>query len=291
VNVVSHATRPEIAALLSRLGNRMSLRTAMAHRNLLYLLSLKELRTRYKKSLLGWAWSLMNPLSQMMIFTIIFLYVFVSTPLPGDPSGLKNFPLYFLVGLLPWNFFAITVGTAMGSVQGGAGLIKKVTFPHEHLVFSVVIAQFVTVLIETAILIIALIIAGQNPLPWIPVVLAIYVLWALFTTGVALALSAANVFFHDVQYLWGILSQVLFYATPILYFTQNLPDVVVGRAMKAIANFGPTGAFIVAFHNALYDGRVPSIGRWLYMSALALTSFTVGTWIFAKLSPRFAEEM
>ena len=78
----------------------------MAHRNLLYLLSLKELRTRYKKSILGWAWSLLNPLSQMLIFTIIFKYVFRQNAIPGDPSGLRNFPLYFLAGLLPFNFFA-----------------------------------------------------------------------------------------------------------------------------------------------------------------------------------------
>ena len=101
----------------------MSLRTAMAHRNLLYLLSLKELRTRYKKSVLGWAWSLLNPISQMLIFTIIFTYVFGQNPLAGDPSGLKNFPLYFLCGLLPWNFFAITTSTAMGNVQNGDKII------------------------------------------------------------------------------------------------------------------------------------------------------------------------
>jgi hypothetical protein len=101
---------------------------------------------------LGWAWSLLNPISQMLIFSVIFTYVFGQNPLAGDPSGLKNFPLYFLCGLLPWNFFAITTSTAMGNVQNGAGLIKKVTFPHEHLVFSVVVAQFVTLLIETIIL-------------------------------------------------------------------------------------------------------------------------------------------
>src|SRR6478735_559463 len=124
----------------------MSLRSAAAHRNLLYLLSMKELRTRYKKSILGWAWSLLNPLSQMLIFTVIFIYVFKAVPVPGDPSGLKNFPLYFLSGVLPFNFFSISVGTAIGSVQGGSSLIKKVRFPNEHLVFSVVVAQFVTLM-------------------------------------------------------------------------------------------------------------------------------------------------
>ena len=269
----------------------MSLRTAMAHRNLLYLLSLKELRTRYKKSVLGWAWSLLNPISQMLIFTVIFMYVFVASPLPGDPSGLRNFPLYFLCGLLPWNFFAITTGVAMGNIQGGSGLIKKVSFPHEHLVFAVVAAQFVTLLIETLILVIALAVAGQNVLVWLPVLLPLYLLWAMFTTGVALALSAFNVFFHDVQYLWGIVSQVLFYATPVLYFTQSLPDVAVGRAMKSIATFGPTGAFITAFHDLLYNGRFPSGPKIAYLAVLAVASFAIGAWIFGKLSPRFAEEM
>src|SRR3954471_259065 len=177
----------------------MALRSALAHRNLLYLLSLKELRTRYKKSLLGWGWSLLNPLTQMLIFSIIFLYVFRQEPPTGDPSGMKNFPLFFLCGLLPFNFFSISVGVSMGNVQGGSGLIKKVQFPHEHLVFSVVMAQFVTMLIEFVVLLIA----GNMVLPWIPVLLVILIIWAVFVTGVALALSAANVFFHDVNYLWG----------------------------------------------------------------------------------------
>src|SRR3954466_8751747 len=192
----------------------MSLRSAAAHRNLLYLLSMKELRTRYKKSVLGWAWSLLNPLTQMLIFSIIFLYVFKQVPATGDPSGLQNFPLFFLCGLLPFNFFSISVGVSMGNVQGGSGLIKKVQFPHEHLVFSVVVAQFVTMLIEFSVLTVAMLIAGNDVLPWLPVLLMLLLLLAVFTTGVALALAAANVFYHDVNYLWGILSQILFYATP-----------------------------------------------------------------------------
>ena len=126
----------------------MSLRTAVAHRNLLYLLSMKELRTRYRKSVLGWAWSLLNPLSQMVIFTVVFLYIFLRQPPVGDPSGLEIYPLYFLAGLLPFQFFSISVSAAIGSVQEGASLIKKVAFPHEHLVLAIVVAQFVTLMIE-----------------------------------------------------------------------------------------------------------------------------------------------
>jgi len=265
----------------------MSLQNALAHRNLLYLLSLKELRTRYKKSVLGWAWSLLNPLTQMVIFSVVFLYVFKAEPPVGDPSGIKNFPLFFLCGLLPFNFFAITVGVSIGAVQGGSGLIKKVQFPHEHLVFSVVLAQLVTLFIELLVLIVALQIGGNFTLPWLPVMVAIVGLLALFTTGLALVLSAANVFFHDVSYLWGIASQVLFYATPIIYN----PATVTFGSLRWIANYGPTGSFITAMHEVMYDLRMPGIGRFVQLAIYGFGMFFVGAWVFNRLSPRFAEEM
>lgn len=265
----------------------MSLRTAVAHRNLLYLLSLKELRTRYRKSVLGWAWSLLNPITQMIIFSVIFLLVFQFPPPVGDPSGLEVFPLYFLSGLLPFSFFSITVGVAIGSVQTGATLIKKVAFPHEHLVFSVVIAQFVTLLIELSVLTVVLIIAGNMVVPWLAPLMVILALLVLFTTGVALALSAANVFFHDVNYLWGIASQVLFYSTPIIYD----PAIIQVAWLRAWTNWGPTGSFIRAIHELLYDMRMPGIGRWIHLAVISFGVFALGAWIFNRLSPRFAEEM
>jgi ABC-type polysaccharide/polyol phosphate export permease len=265
----------------------MSLRSAAAHRNLLYLLSMKELRTRYKKSVLGWAWSLLNPLTQMLIFSVIFLVIFKAVPSIGDPSGLKNFPLYFLTGLLPFNFFSISIGTAIGAVQGGAGLIKKVQFPHEHLVFSVVVAQFVTLMIEMLVLTAAMLLAGNDVLPWIPVMVLLLVLLAVFTTGVALALSAANVFYHDVNYLWGILVQILFYATPVIWN----PATVGVPWLTKIANYGPTGSFITAAHNLFYDLRLPGLGRWVYLTVISFATFSIGSWIFNRLSPSFAEEM
>lgn len=265
----------------------MSLRTAAAHRNLLYLLSLKELRTRYKKSVLGWAWSLLNPITQTLIFSVIFLYVFVASPPIGDPSGIHNFPAYFLCGLLPFNFFSISVGASISAVQGGAGLIKKVQFPHEHLVFSVIAAQFVTLMIELVVLTVVLLLLGNMVLPWLPVLFLVLVLLAFFTSGVALMLSAANVFYHDVNYLWSILSQVLFYMTPIIYD----PNSVTKRAVRFIANYGPTGSFITAVHEITYDLRVPSPGRWLHMSVIAFGTFFLGAWAFNRMSPKFAEEM
>jgi ABC-type polysaccharide/polyol phosphate export permease len=265
----------------------MTLRSAAAHRNLLYLLSLKELRTRYKKSILGWAWSLLNPLTQMLIFTVVFIYIFKANPLPGDPSGLKNFPLYFLSGILPFNFFGISVTSAIGNVQGGANLIKKVRFPNEHLVFSVVVAQFVTLMIELSLLTVVMLLVGHMVLPWLPALLAVLLLLAVFTSGVALMLAAANVFYHDVNYLWGIVNQMLFYVTPIIYF----PAVLNLRVLELIANYGPTGSFIVSVHNIVYDLRFPGLGRMGELVIMSFGTFLLGAWVFGRLAPKFAEEM
>lgn len=265
----------------------MSLRTAAAHRNLLYLLALKELRTRYKKSVLGWAWSLLNPLVQMAIFSVIFLYVFVQPPPVGDPSGLEVFPLYFLCGFIPFNFFSVSVAASLGSMQAGSQLVKKVAFPHEHLVFSVVIAQGATMAVELLVLLAALLIAGNMILPWIVPLLGVLALLALFTTGVALAVAAANVFFHDVSYLWTIASQLLFYSTPIIWN----PETVGRPALTAIAEWGPTGVFITAIQDVLYDLRFPAVEQWGAMAAYGLIVFALGAWVFDRLSPRFAEEL
>ena len=265
----------------------MSLKTAVAHRNLLYLLSLKELRTRYRKSILGWAWSLLNPISQMIIFSIIFLKVFGGVPPKGAASGLANFPLYFLSGLLPFQFFSISVTASMGSVQGGASLIKKVAFPHEHLVLSIVIAQLVTVCIELMVLSVTFLFFGHFMFQWLVPMALLLVLIALFTTGVALALASANVFFHDINYLWGIVAQILFYSSPIIF----VPAQIDSNAVRAVSNWGPTGSFVRASQKILYDGQMPSLERWAHVGAFAVVGFVVGAWMFARLSPRFAEEM
>jgi ABC-type polysaccharide/polyol phosphate export permease len=265
----------------------MSIRTVAANRNLLYLLSMRELRTRYKRSLLGWAWSLLNPLVQLAIFSVIFLHVFKQKPPVGDPSGLRSFPIYFLCGFVPFNFFSVSVGVSIGAIQGGSSLIKKVVFPHENLVLSVIIAQFVTVLIELAVVTVALLIAGNMVLLRLPVMLVVLVLLAVFTTGVALLLASVNAFFNDVSYLWTIASQLLFYATPVIWN----PDEVGLPALTQVASWGPTGAFIMAMHEVLYDLRTPSAMRFTQLVVYAAASFAIGSWVFNRLSPRFAEEL
>ena len=111
--------------------NVAALKEVASSRELIWNLALRELRGRYKRSALGWFWSLLNPLFTMVIYTIVFSRILRATPPPGDPSGLDVFGLYLLCGLLPWNFFSITVTTSMATLVGNGALIKKVYFPRE----------------------------------------------------------------------------------------------------------------------------------------------------------------
>jgi ABC-type polysaccharide/polyol phosphate export permease len=143
------------------------------------------------------------------------------------------------------------------------------------------------VLIEFAVLSVALIIGGNMVLPWLPVLLFLLVLLAFFTSGLALALSAANVFFHDVNYLWSILAQLLFYASPIIYDATTVKI----RALRLFAAHGPTGSFITAVRHVMYDLTMPSWRHFMLLIGYAAVSFVIGAFIFTRLSPRFAEEM
>jgi ABC-type polysaccharide/polyol phosphate export permease len=124
--------------------------------NLLWNLTLRELRAKYRRSFLGWAWSMLNPLSSMLIYTFVFAVVFGATAPVGEPSGIQVYGLYLLCGILPWGFFTLTTNLGMASLTGNAGLVRKVAFARETLVFAQVIFCVVQFSIEMGLLAIAL---------------------------------------------------------------------------------------------------------------------------------------
>jgi ABC-type polysaccharide/polyol phosphate export permease len=265
----------------------MSIRETVASRDLLWNLTLRELRTRYRRSVLGWTWSMLNPLATMAVYSVVFIYIFGAPRPVGDPSGLTNYPLYLMAGLLPWNFFAITVGISMDSIIANAGLVKKVYFPREILIVSTGLSMIVSLGIEMSLLMVVFLIAGNMVLPWLVPLVAVLALLAVFTLGLGLALAALNVFYRDIRYLWGIVNQIWFYLTPIIWSTQN----DVPEWLEAAASWQPMGSYVVAIHNLVYDLRWPSALRWVHMIVCAAVMLAVGQWIFARREPRFAEEM
>jgi len=259
-------------------------------KNLLWNLTLRELRSKYRRSFLGWAWSMLNPLSNMIIYWFVFGVVFGATAPTGHPSGVNNYALYLLAGILPWGFFSLVTNLGLGSLIGNAGLVRKVFFAWETLVFAQVIFSFVQFCIEMSLLCIALILVGSPILHWIPVAFLMMLLLAVYSAGFALAVSVGAVFFRDLRYLWTILIQVMFFATPIIYTPDRL-DGKLHPYVEFIFHWNPMAMFILSFRRLLYSGRAPEFGHVVYLGCASIVSFVVGWAIFVKLSRRLAEEV
>ncbi|MEY2473009.1 MAG: lipopolysaccharide transport system permease protein [Actinomycetota bacterium] len=257
-------------------------------RELFRNLTLRELRGKYKRSALGWAWSMINPLATMGIFTVVFHFLINVEPDRGHPSGLKSFPFFLLCGLLPWNFLLNGLMNGMGAPLANGGLIKKVYFPREVLTASVVAAWAVQFLIELAVLMIALLFVGNVAFAFIPGVLLVLVIQMFFTYGIALALGALNVYFRDVQHFMGLFTQLWFYATPVVY---PLSLVEGHRSIYNVYKLNPMVRFVSMYRDLMYDLRWPPMYDIAYVLGCAILSVLVGRWIFLKLEPRFAEEL
>lgn len=154
----------------------------VASRELLVNLTMREIKGKYKRTVFGQLWSLVNPLALMVIYTFVFALIFRITPEPGDPSGVDVFALWLLCGLLPWIFFANVLTQGVNSLVGNAGLIQKVAFSRVVLPFSQVASSAYNWLFEMTVLIVALSIVGAVVLPWIPLLLVAMLLLGMFGT-------------------------------------------------------------------------------------------------------------
>jgi lipopolysaccharide transport system permease protein len=262
---------------------------------LLWNLTLRELRGKFKRSALGWLWSVINPLASIAIYTIVFGVFFeVETPV-GDPSGLQVYGFYLVCGLLPWTFVANGLNGATASIVGNEGLVKKVYFPRWVLPASSTLAWLANFGVELAVLGVVLLAVGNFILPWVPVVVALMVLQAGFVLGLGLMLSAGNAYFRDVQHFLGIALNVWFYATPIIYPPDLPPEEAtllgVTIPVRTLVDLNPMAIFVDAYRDALYDLRWPALTQWAAMTAIALTTLALGSLVFRRLEPRLAEEM
>jgi ABC-2 type transport system permease protein len=228
----------------------------------------------------------------MVIYTFAFSIVLRADPEPGDPSGLDSYAFFLLCGLVPWTFFSVSVSTSMGSVVQNASLVGKVAFPREHLVISTVMAGLFTLGVELSVLSVALLVAGNMILPWLPVVVLVSVLVGVFATGFGLALAAANVYFRDMNYLWSIVLQAWFFATPIVYAPQLVADRLADRpTLLRIYNDVPLTVVVRMYRNLLYDLRMPRLIDFGLLSVYAVAALLIGWWIFDRFEGRFAEEL
>jgi len=268
----------------------MSFSSIVSSRELLWNLTLRELRTKYRRSFLGWTWSLLNPLATVAIYGFVFGTLFNASAPIGTPSGIDNFALFMLCALLPWNFFLMVTGSGMSAMIGNAALVRKVAFPREALVLAQVLNGMVQLSIEIGLLAVVLLIFGSPLLPMLPFTLLLMLLLSGFAAGIALLLSSINVYFRDTAYLWSIVTQIWFYATPIVY-PPKLFDDRLSDGVRTVLNLNPIARYAEGFRRTLYDGRAPGFVSTLTLFGISIVTLVIGWLVFSKLSRRFAEEL
>lgn len=248
-------------------------------RELVWALVVRELKVKYKNSVLGFLWSLLNPVLTMLVFTFIFSFVF--------RAGIKDFPLFFLTGLLPWNFFALSLNRATTSMIESSNLIKKVYFPREVIPISILITNLINFGLELVVLFVFLLAWGYFFLPFLPVVLLAIVLLFLFAGGLALVLSAATVYFRDLQQLVPLGVMIWFYGTTVIYPLEFVPASV--RTLLAYLN--PMNPLISLFRGSLYGLQWPRWQILVYCAVVATAVFALGYLLFTRLARELAKEV
>ncbi|MEO6324382.1 MAG: ABC transporter permease [Thermoanaerobaculia bacterium] len=264
-----------------------SLQDLYRHRALVGVLTTRELKARYRGSVLGFFWSLLNPLLMLGVYTLVFQYV-----MPNRSASMRPYALFLFTGLLPWNWLAASLTDASGALPTHGSLLRKILFPAEVLPLVAVLAQGVHFLLGLPILLAGLVLAQFGffegtvtfglPLLQVPLLLVIE---GLFLLGLGFFLSALTVHFRDVRDLLTTAIPLWFFATPILY---SLKDLKPGR-ITGILKLNPVAPLFAGWHDALFFGRWISPAHWGLMTLIAVVTFVVGFAFFDRLRDSFAE--
>lgn len=275
------------------------LNNLLSSRELLVNLTMREVKGKYKRTVFGQLWSLVNPLALMLIYTFVFSFIFRIQPEPGDPSGLNVFPIWLLCGLLPWLFFANVAFAGSASLVANAGLIQKVYFARSVLPLAQVASAGYNWLFEMGVLVVAIMVVGGFVVPWLPLVIVIMALLALFAAGFAMMLSIANVYFRDTEHLLSIVLQLWMYLTPIIYPVS----LVAGQSRSVggllgtrftlldLYQLNPMERFVAVFRQLLYDNTWPDPTDVILCVVWSLGSLAIGLWLFQRNEKGLAEAL
>lgn len=254
-------------------------------RELFIHLTLRELRSKYKRSFLGWAWSLVTPLATMAVYTIVFSLFFRAGPQPGV-HGLHLFALWLMCGLLPWTFFTTGLMGSMGAVVGNSSLIAKTYFDRRLLPAASVGAALVSHFIEMGLLIVVL--AGfrdWEAVAFLPMLVVLMAIMTLVAFGTGLLVSALNVYFRDVEHFMSIVIMIWFYLTPIIY------PITITKKFATYLKINPMTEGVNCFRSILYYGRLPTAVDLGYFAAFGFLILAVGWTVYTRLQGGFAEEL
>jgi lipopolysaccharide transport system permease protein len=262
----------------------LGFKTLFKYRELLFSLTKKELKVKYRGSVLGFLWSLLNPILVMLVYSFVFSIIM--------RTGVQEFAVFLLCGLLPFNFLSNSVNYGATSIVGNSNLINKIYFPREIIPLSIVLANLFNFLFELIALFIVLAVLGYPFYMYLYLLPALIVMQFFLVSGITLLVSALNVFFRDLQHLVSIIMMVWFFGTPIIYPIAMVPD-----RFQLILKGNPMTAFVMLYRHVFYyvkypeDLMLPTFKVIFFGIAATLAIFFLGYFLFKRLEPRFAEEI
>jgi ABC-2 type transport system permease protein len=269
------STRVEIEAPVLRHGRFDG---AMAYWELVSNLVLRDLKTKYRGSVLGIFWSLLNPLLLMLVYTLVFSVIV--------RVNIKPYPIFLLAGLVPWTAFSQTLVSATSSVTENAAIVRKVFFRLEILPLSAVLSSSVHLLISFGLLAVLAVLFGVGigwSILFLPLLLLLQI---LFSFGLGSLLAAFQVYFRDVQYFLTVLITVWFFATPIVYSIDLVP-----ARFRVIFEANPMAWLVSSYQDIWFYKRPPGLGHLVGFILIAVAVGGIGLATYLRLSRRFAEEV
>ena len=249
------------------------------YREMLINMVRRELRGKYKGSILGFLWTFIDPLLQLVVYTIVFSNIM--------RMGVSNYEIFLFVALIPWMFFSTCVLSGAGSIIYNQSLVTKIYFPREILPLSVVTSNFIN-MIYCSVIVLAVVLfyhMNLNLEVWFMLPVIAFIEYIL-VIGIVLIVSALTVYFRDLEHILGIIIMAWQFLTPVMY-----PESFVPSQYQAILYLNPMTPIIISFRDVLYYGKMPVVENLVYAFLWSLIIFICGFLLFGKLQKDFAEEL
>ena len=250
------------------------------HQDLLINLVKREIASRYKQSVLGYFWVILNPFFQMLVMTIVFAKI-MRISIPGVP-----YFLFLYAGLLPWTFFTNALTSAMGNLVGMGSLIKKVYFPREIIILATLLAKVVDLVLASLVFVFFMFFFRQPSNIFLDLIFVplIFFIQFLFTFGLALMVAAFNLFYRDIQYLMNLILSLWFYLTPVIY-----PKEMIPAKLQFLFALNPMSVLLNAYRQVILGAQLPNLPHLTVALLASLMVLIIGWAIFKQLEGKFAD--
>lgn len=249
-----------------------------SHSDLFWQLTFREIKARYKQSILGYAWAVIVPLLNLLVLSIVFSYIF------RVPTGNVPYPVFLFVGLVPWTFLTNSITSATGSVLANSALITKVRLPREILPISAVSSKMIDLILTGLVLAVFLMAYKVQFQPTLIFVPLIFLIQLTLTLGVSFILSATNVFFRDIENILGIFLTIWMYLTPVLY-----PSEIIPSNLRFLFSLNPMSGIVDAYRESILFGHLPYWPTFIYSGIFGVIVLIFGLIYFRKRSKYFAD--